>query len=303
MRHVGAHSWIAAVAAVFAVGCIKTTILNGQIKGTREGSVAIDTLSDYEVARTIAYAGLGQFEGMHELAPDNEDALFLLTKGWTATAFAFIEDDYETAIDADDEARAEYHRARARAAYDRALHYGVALLEMRAKGFDKAKNNIASMTRYLTQFYKSDALNLLWVGQAWLAKSNVAKDDPAVVAELHVGEALVERSIELDENAAYGAGRAALGAYHARTAMAELDMSLKHFMRAIELTHGNALLPKFTLARTYYCMKGDKASYEKTLREVIDASDVLPEQRLQNAIAKRRARRYLSKSRMANCGF
>src|SRR5260370_27348691 len=104
-----------------ASGCIKSTIVNGQIKGTREGSVAIDTLSDYEVARTIAYAGLGQFEGMHELAPDNEDALFLLTKGWTATSFAFIEDDYETAVDADDESRAEYHRARARAAYDRAL--------------------------------------------------------------------------------------------------------------------------------------------------------------------------------------
>jgi TRAP transporter T-component len=297
------RSWAMAVVAVAIFGCVKTAILNGQIKGTRDGSVAIDTLSDYEVARTIAYAGLGQFEGMHELAPDNEDALFLLTKGWTATTFAFIEDDYEMAVDAEDDARAEYHRARARGAYDRAIQYGIALLEMRARGFDKAKNNVASMKRYLTQFYKSDALNLLWVGTAWLGKANIAKDDPAVVAELHVGEALLERSIELDETLAYGGGRMALGAYHARTAMAELDASLKHFLRAIELTRGNALLPKFTMAKTYYCMKGDKASYEKTLREVVDASDVLPEQRLQNAIAKRKARRYLSKSRMASCGF
>src|SRR5206468_1752161 len=167
--------------ALMSVGCIKSTILNGQIKGTRDGSVAIDTFSDYEVARNIAFAGLGQFEGMHELAPDNEDALFLLTKGWTAATFAFIEDDYEMAVDADDEARADYHRARARAAYDRAIQYGVALLEMRAKGFEKAKTNVASMKAYLAQFYKSDALNLLWVGQAWLAKSNIAKDDPAVV--------------------------------------------------------------------------------------------------------------------------
>jgi hypothetical protein len=288
---------------VAASGCIKTAILNGQIKGTRDGSVAIDTLSDYEVARGIAFAGLGQFEGMHELAPDNEDALFLLTKGWTATTFGFIEDDYEAAADADDEVRADYHRARARAAYDRAIQYGIALLEMRAKGFDKAKINVASMKTYLAQFHKNDAINLLWVGQAWLAKSNIAKDDPAVVAELHVGELLVERSIELDEPAAYAAGHAALGAYHARTAMAELDQSLRHFQRAIELTRGGALLAKFNLARTYYCMKGDKTSYEKTLHEVIDAGDVLPEQRLQNTIAKRRARRYLGKPRMAACGF
>src|SRR5256885_14808965 len=126
MRRANLWSWAMAV-ALMSVGCIKSTILNGQIKGTRDGSVAIDTLSDYEVARNIAFAGLGQFEGMHELAPDNEDALFLLTKGWTASTFAFIEDDWEIAVDADDDTRAEYHRARARAAYDRAIQYGVAL--------------------------------------------------------------------------------------------------------------------------------------------------------------------------------
>src|SRR5262249_10558270 len=151
-----------------------------------------------------------------------EDALFLLTKGWTATSFAFVEDDYEGAADTDDEQRAEYHRARARAGYDRAIQYGIVLLEKQATGFEKAKTNVASMKAYTAQFNKRDALNLLGVGQAWLAKANMAKDDPAVVAELHVGELLVERSVELDETLAYGAGHAALGAYHARTAMAEL---------------------------------------------------------------------------------
>jgi len=295
--------WVIAVAAVAASGCIKSTILNGQIKGTRDGSRAIDTLGDYEVARTIAFAGLGQFEGMHALAPDNDDALFLLTKGWAASAFAFIEDDYELAVDADDEARADYHRARARAAYDRAILYGIELLQRKAPGFDKAKNNVVSMKQYVAKFSKDDALNLLWIGQAWLGKANMSKEDPAVVAELHVGEALVERSVELDETLQYASGRAALGAYHARTAMAELDQSQKQFARAIDLTGGWAHMSKFQLARTYYCMKGDKASYEKTLREIVDAPDVLPEQRLQNTVAKRRARRYLGKSRMANCGF
>jgi hypothetical protein len=293
------------VLAVFAAttGCIKSTILNGQIKGTRDGSVAVDTLSDYEVARGIAYAGLGQFEGMHQLAPENEDALFLLTKGWTATGFGFIEDEYEIAIDAEDDAKADYQRARARAAYDRAIQYGVALLQMRAPGFDKAKNNAASINQYLTAFEKKDAITLLWIGQAWLARTNMAKDDPAVVAELHVGEALIERSVALDETAAYASGHAALGSYHARTAMAELDTAQKHFARAIQLTQGKALLIKFNYARSYYCMKGDKVNYEATLREVVEAPDALPEQRLQNTIAKRRARRYLGKSRMAACGF
>jgi hypothetical protein len=294
--------WMLGVFAM-STGCIKSMILNGQIKGTREGSVGVDTLSDYEIARGIAFAGLGQFEGMHRLAPENEDALFLLTKGWTATGFGFIEDDYEMAVDADDDAKADYHKARARAAYDRAIQYGLALMQMRVPGFEKAKNNASSIKQYLSTFEKKDAITLLWVGQAWLARVNMAKDDPAMVAELHVGEALVERSVALDETAAYANGHAALGSYHARTPMAELDAAQKHFARAIQLTGGKALLPKFYYARSYYCMKGDKANYEATLREVVDAPDALPEQRLQNTIAKRRARRYLSKSRMANCGF
>jgi hypothetical protein len=294
--------WMLGVFAM-STGCIKSMILNGQIKGTRDGSVGVDTLSDYEIARGIAFAGLGQFEGMHRLAPENEDALFLLTKGWTATGFGFIEDDYEMAVDADDDAKADYHKARARAAYDRAIQYGIALLQMRVPGFEKAKNNASSIKQYLAGFEKKDAVTLLWLGQAWLARVNMAKDDPAMVAELHVGEALVERSVALDETAAYANGHAALGSYHARTPMAELDAAQKHFARAIQLTGGKALLPKFHYARSYYCAKGDKASYEATLREVVDAPDALPEQRLQNTIAKRRARRYLSKSRMANCGF
>ena len=294
--------WMLGVFAM-STGCIKSMILSGQIKGTRDGSAAVDTLSDYEVARGIAFAGLGQFEGMHRLASENEDALFLLTKGWTATGFGFIEDDYEMAIDAEDEAKADYHKARARAAYDRAIQYGIALLQMRAPGFEKAKTNASSIKQYLSTFEKKDAITLLWVGQAWLARVNMAKDDPAMVAELHVGEALLERSVALDETAAYANGHAALGSYHARTPMAELDAAQKHFARAIQLTGGKALMPKFYYARSYYCMKGDKANYEATLREVVDAPDALPEQRLQNTIAKRRARRYLSKSRMANCGF
>jgi hypothetical protein len=50
-------------------------------------------------------------------------------------------------------------------------------------------------------------------------------------------------------------------------------------------------------------VKVDKKNYVKLLTEVVKAGDVLPEQRLPNTIAKRRARRYLSEKRMEACGF
>jgi hypothetical protein len=43
--------------------------------------------------------------------------------------------------------------------------------------------------------------------------------------------------------------------------------------------------------------------YEQLLNEVLAAQDPDPNQRLTNMIAKRRAKRFLGKSRMMECGF
>ena len=81
---------VAAALAFGSSGCIKSALTNGQISATLEASSAFDTLGDYELARSAAQAGLVQFEGMHVLAPDNTDALFLLTKGWVGYAYGFV---------------------------------------------------------------------------------------------------------------------------------------------------------------------------------------------------------------------
>jgi hypothetical protein len=287
-------------------GCLKQMILDGQIASTRKASVAIDSFSDYEVANAVAFSGVAQFEGMHYLAPDNEDALFMLTKGWAGATFGFIEDQMEQAEDTEgiDSDLYAYHRARAIAGYDRAIHYGIQLLEMRNAGFDAARKNDETMKAWLAGFTdKSDGANLFWTGYAWLAKTNVAKDEPAVVSDLFIAVAMLERSVALDETYMNGSGRTALGAYHARTALAELDEAKREFDRASAINGGKLLLTKFQLAARYYCMKSDKANYERILNEVVDAGDVFPAARLQNTIAKRRAKRYLSKQRQENCGF
>jgi hypothetical protein len=57
-------------------------------------------------------------------------------------------------------------------------------------------------------------------------------------------------------------------------------------------------------ATRYYCFKSDRANYEKILNDVLKAGDTLPEARLPNVIAKRRARRYLkNKIFQEDCGF
>lgn len=296
-----------AALAIGSTGCIKQILLEGQIDSTRKASTAVDTLQDYEVANAVAYSGISTMEGLHYLAPDNENALFMLTKSWAGVAFGFIEDEMEKAEDAGgiDSPLFLYQQLRAKVAYERAIFYGIQLLEKKNPGFQAATKNDDTMRAWLKGFDdpEADTPKLFWTAQAWMSKVNVAKDDPAIVSELFIGVAIMERAVELDETFLYGSGHTALGAYHARSPMAELDESKKHFDKAIEISGGKALMGKLQLAAKYYCAKGDKENYVKLLTEVVEAGDLLPQGRLTNVIAKRKAKRYLSAIRMKSCGF
>ena len=101
-----------------------------------------------------------------------------------------------------------------------------------------------------------------------------------------------------------GSGHVALGAYHARTPSAELDESKKHFEKALVIGGDKTYMAKVQMAVRYHCNKGDKASYEATLKEVLAGGDLDPYQRLPNTIAKRKAFRWLHPERMRDaCGF
>jgi hypothetical protein len=246
---------------------------------------------------------------MHALAPENADALFLLAKSWASYGFAFVEDDLQAAEDAGDDERAEALRATARAAYDRAIGYGVALLSQRAHGFDDAKSNEQAFVRWLAAGFtgKDDALALLWTGQAWLTRVNVERsedDGPAFISEAWVGAALIERAVTLDPSAEHYAGVATLGAYDSSTAFSPIAKGKELFDRAIAETGGRDLLPAFLYATTYACVRGDRALYGALLTGILKAEDPDPEQRLENAIAKRRARRWLAARRAKDaCGI
>jgi hypothetical protein len=75
------------------------------------------------------------------------------------------------------------------------------------------------------------------------------------------------------------------------------------FEEALAKTERKNLMVQLNYAAKYACIKGDRGLYEKLLNEVLAAEDPDPEQRLPNAVAKRRAKRYLGRQRMMDCGF
>jgi hypothetical protein len=296
----------AVVLSATTTGCLKKVLIDGQITGTKDGSDAVNTLHDFEVARAVARSGMGTLEGLYKLAPYNEENLLMLTRGWAGATFAFTEDDYELAQEAKDDQMAAYHLARTIAGFQRAKFFGTQLLKRKAEGYDTATRNAETMRAWMQHNFndKKEAEDLLWIGYAYIGLVGAAQDNPAIVGDLYIGVAIAERSVELDETLEHGMGHLILGAYHARTAQSELDESKQHFDAAMRIGEGKFLSTQLNYASRYYCAKSDRPNYQKMLNAVLAAGDPIPEARLQNLIAKRRARRYLdNKIFQENCGF
>jgi len=293
-----------ALLAFAPLGCIDAILADGQIAATREASGSFNEIGDYELARGAAQAGMVQLEGMHELRPSNEDALFMLTQGWVSYAYGFPQDEYEEAVDRGDDEAADYHKKRANLALGRAVFFGLELLSHRDGGFAAAKRNDALMKKWLADHFtrKRDVPELFWTGYAWLDRVDLNKEDPELVADLFIGVDLIERSVALDPAHEHWSGTIALAAYHARPS-GEMDEAKQMFDLVLEKTQRKNLMAQLTYAQTYACLKGDRALYEQLLNEVLGSKDPDAAQRLSNTLAKRRAKRFLGRSRMMDCGF
>ncbi|HEY1954182.1 MAG TPA: TRAP transporter TatT component family protein [Polyangiaceae bacterium] len=289
---------------LLATGCIETILTNGEIASTREAAKAFDTVGDFEVAKSSTEAGLAQFEGMHRLAPDNEHALFMLVQGWGGYAWGFAEDAKEEAEMRGDMGAAEYHKKRAKAAYDRAIFYGLELLSHEDKGFDQAKKNDATLTAWLKKNFdsKEDAENLFWVAYAWMSRVDLMQDDPAMVADLYVGVDMMQRAFELEPTYYGSSPMVAMAAYHGRTVDAEPKQARALFEQALKNTKRGALTVQLTYAQ-FACTIADRKLYDSLVHEILAADDPDPNQRMNNTLAKRRAARMESPKMTQDCGF
>jgi hypothetical protein len=302
---------IVAALSLMSSGCIKNVLMNAELHSAREAMGALDSVGDYEVARAVALGSIGQVEGMHLLAPDNADGLFMLTKAWYGVGYAFIEDDMEAAEDRGDDAQVENGRKRARMAYDRAIDYALQLLGQKAPGFESAKKDAKSLDKWLRENFtdKEDAVNLFWAATPWLTRINLMKSDEqegaALIAESYVGLAMLERAYALDPTVEHYQAMLAMAGYHARGPMfGEMAQAQAMFDTVMVRTERKDLMVPLTYALHYACVKGDRALYKELITEVLESPDVDPQLRLHNAIARRRAARWLGRKRVKDeCGF
>jgi len=163
------------------------------------------------------------------------------------------------------------------------------------KGLESGKK-ISELVDYLDEDYVK---HLLWTGLnigLWIVHN---MDKPEALMGMADAIALVERSIELDENFYHGAGKMFLGAYYALTPE-YLGLgggpanAQKMFNKARAVEKGNFLLVDVLEARFLCTTNENKARYEELLSGVVEKEPTgIKGIRLINELAKMKARFYL----------
>lgn len=262
-----------------------------------QGGGVFATDEDPELIRAAAPFSLKLIESLLAESPRHKGLLLAAARGFTQYAYAFVQQEAEE-LEERDLARALILEARARRFYRRARDYGVRGLAPMTGG-DLVENLRADPRQAVRAFSTADVPLLYWTGASWGALIALSKTDPEALSDLPVVEALLDRSLELDEAFERGAIHTLLIGYEpvrkGRTGD-PMARAREHFARAQQLSGGADAAPLVALAESVCVPQQRRAEFEALLREALRIDpDLVPESRLANVLAQRRARWLLSR--------
>ena len=252
---------------------------------------------DPQLVREAVPFSLKLVEGLLSASPKHRGLLLAAASGFTQYAYAFIQQDSE-AMEDQDMSRALELRGRAKRLYLRARDYGLRGLETRHGGF--AAQLRADPRAAVRAATRQDVPFLYWTAAAWGAAISLSKDDPHLVADQPIVEALIDRALELDEKFEAGAIHGFLITYEPARPGAKEEpesRSRRHFERVVQLTDGKLAAPYVSLAETVCVSQQNRAEFESLLNRALAIDpNAKPEWRLANLIMQRRARWLLART-------
>jgi predicted anti-sigma-YlaC factor YlaD len=282
---------------VFTGGCSVRKIAVKNLGDALAGSGSVfASEDDPELVREALPFSLKLMESLLAESPNHPGLLFAASSGFTQYAYAFIQQEADEMESRNLEA-ATAMRLRARRLYLRARDYGMRGLEARQKGFEQLLRINARSAVQLS--IRADVPLLYWTAASWGAAISLSKDEPALVAEQPMVEALIDRALQLDESFDQGAIHNFLISYEMVRQGAPgvpAERARKHFERAVELSGGLQAGPFVALAEAVALDRQDRKEFEALLHRAVGVDvNAKKEWRLVNLIMQRRARWLLSR--------
>jgi predicted anti-sigma-YlaC factor YlaD len=253
--------------------------------------------NDPDLIKAALPFSLKLMESLLAESPKHEGLLLATASGFTKYSYAFVQQEADEMEDKDLTASMEM-KARARNLYLRARNYGLRGLQLRHPGSSKA---LARDPKKAVQaFTIKDVPLLYWTAASWGAAISLSKDQPEMVAELPVVEALMYRALELDEKFDFGAIHSFLITYEMSRPGGVGDpivRSRQHFARSMALSGGKLAGPLVSLAEAVSEQTQDLNEFKALLNRAL-AIDVnaKPEWRLENLVMQRRAKWLLGRT-------
>lgn len=251
---------------------------------------------DLDLIREAVPFSLKLIESLLAETPRHKNLLLAATRGFTQYSYAFIQQDAEI-LEERDLSASDAMRTRARKLYLRARGYGLRGLDVVSPGFEELlRRQAGSAVKRLSQ---RDVPWIYWTAVSWAAAISISKDDPEMVADLPLVEALIDRALQLQEDFDRGAIHSFLITYEmSRQGGSEIpaERAKRHFDRAVQLSEGFLASPLVSYAEAVLVARQDRAGFEELLKRAlaIDAN-ARPEYRLMNLVMQRRAKWLLSR--------
>ena len=147
---------------------------------------------------------------------------------------------------------------------------------------------------------REDVPQIYWTAAPWAAAISLSKDNPDLIADLPIVDAMMNRALELDEAFGDGAIHSFLISYEMSRAGRADDAaarSRQHFERAVALSGGALAGPFVSLAESVCVQKQDLNEFQSLLQRALAINpDTKPEWRLVNLVMQRRAKWLLSRT-------
>lgn len=267
----------------FISGCSIQKLAIRSMSGILDNSMAaLYEESDLKLAEQAIASDLKLLEGLIKSDPDNEKFLLLACQGFGSYALGFIEDE---------------DPARAQPLYLRGRDYGLKILNKNSQFPKSLTGNLDQLEFALKNFDVKHVPVLFWTANNWANWITLNLTNTDALADLPRVQLMMHRVLELEESYFYGGAHLFFATiYSARPQLlgGNMEKSKQHFDHCFEFCQEKFLLPYVYYARYYATRTFDEELFIKTLNQVIATpDDVLPAQRLPNAIAKQKAKRLL----------
>ncbi len=291
--------------ALFSASCdVAAFAANSTIQVIRRASPSIQRYRDPAFAEEAIPGSIGTMEGLLEIQTGDPTLRMMIARSYSSYAFGFLEDHMEDAeFRSADEAEIEGWRFRASAAYLRAREVALGGLDLwvplegglegaRQRGLDAFVAHLARFTDRETQ-----APLLFWTAYSWARWIGLHRDDVDALADLPLVNAIVDRVNAIDatymDHAPLALRAGLIGSAPEQLGGRPRDAK-ELFDRAIQLSGRRNMMYLVIEARICAIALQDRALYQSLLEEVNQFDvDSVPDSRLQNTLAQRRARRYL----------